>query len=65
MSGWVVGPILPALFLGKWLDSRFGMSPYLLVTSISIAFGVSCFGIVREAQKYITQEEKSELHFHE
>ncbi len=58
MSGWIIGPILPALFLGKWLDSKFGMTPYILVCLISFAFLISCFGILREAKKYITTDKK-------
>ena len=61
MSGWIVGPVLPALFLGKWLDSKFGMTPYLLVLSMSIGFFVSCLGILREAKSYNKKVNKSEI----
>jgi F0F1-type ATP synthase assembly protein I len=41
LSGWIVFPVIIALFVGKWLDSKFNTSPWLLFLSIIIAFVVS------------------------
>ena len=43
MSGWIAGPILVALFLGRWLN---------FYAVISVAFIISILGIVREAKKW-------------
>jgi len=53
MSGWVAGPIIVGLFLGKWLDSKMGTTPIIFVVTISLSFFCSTFGIVREAKKYM------------
>ncbi len=60
MSGWIAGPILIALFLGKWLDTRFGTAPILFALSMGAAFIASSLGIVRESKRYLkTIEEKN------
>lgn len=53
MSVWIAGPIIPALITGKWLDSKFNLSPYMTGFCVAVAFLISCYGIVREAGKYI------------
>ena len=59
MSGWVAGPVVFALFLGKWLDRVYGTEPYLFIAVIGFGFFVSVFGILRETKRYIrTVEEK-------
>ncbi len=63
MSGWVVGPILAGVFLGKWLDARFHSAPYALFSTIALAFLVSCMGIMKEAFRYLrTLDKKPEHH---
>jgi len=63
LSGWVVIPILLGVFLGSWLDERYGTSPWLFVTSVAIAFVVTNVGIVKRATKAMkditSQEENS------
>ena len=54
MSGWIGGPIVVALFLGKWLDTKFGTAPFLFLGTIAVAFLVSSLGIAREARRYMT-----------
>ncbi len=58
MSGWIIGPILLALFLGKWLDARLHTAPILFAVTMGLGFLVSSFGIVRESQKYLRTIEK-------
>jgi F0F1-type ATP synthase assembly protein I len=53
MSGWVVGPVLAGIFLGKWIDARFHSAPYALFSSIALAFLASCLGIMKEAFRYL------------
>lgn len=57
MSGWVAGPVLVGLFLGKWLDKMFGTAPILFAVTIGVSFLASSFGIVREAKKHLKQIE--------
>ena len=51
MSGWIGGPIIKAVFLGKWLDQRYSTEPKLFLLCVGIAFFVSTFGIVRDAME--------------
>ena len=59
MSGWVAGPVVLSLFLGKWLDRVYGTEPYLFIALIGLGFFLSVFGILKETKRYIrTVEEK-------
>lgn len=49
MSGWIGGPIVMALFLGKWLDEKYKTEPWLFLLSIGVAFIISTIGIVKDA----------------
>jgi F0F1-type ATP synthase assembly protein I len=63
MSGWIAGPIVIALFLGKWLDRRFGTEPYFFVGVTAIAFIVSVYGLAREGASYKRSvESKNQTH---
>jgi F0F1-type ATP synthase assembly protein I len=46
MVGWIVGPLLLALFLGKWLDNKYQSGPRFLLILVGIAFISSNVGIV-------------------
>lgn len=62
LSGWIGGPIIVALFVGKWLDERYKTEPWLFLLSIGIAFIASSIGIVKEgkaAMDVIVEEEES------
>jgi F0F1-type ATP synthase assembly protein I len=52
MSGWVVGPVIVALFFGKWLDKKFDTAPYLFIGVTGLAFIVSMYGLFREGVNY-------------
>ena len=59
LSGWIGGPIIFAIFLGKWLDNKYGTEPKLFLLCVGVAFIVSTYGIVRdsmEAMKKITDD---------
>lgn len=49
MSGWIGGPVIMAIFLGKWLDQRYSSEPKLFLLCVGVAFLVSTLGIVRDA----------------
>ena len=58
VSAWIVGPIVIALFLGKWLDKKFNSEPWLFLAVVGLAFFISCFGIVRITMAYIKKIEE-------
>lgn len=58
LSGWLVGPLVLALFVGSWLDSKYQTKPWLFLLSVGIAFAITCIGIVRETMQYIKDIER-------
>ena len=61
LSGWIGGPILIAIFIGKWLDKKYHSEPWLFLLSVGVAFIFSTYGIVRDSlreMKRIDKEEK-------
>ena len=58
MSGWLVGPIILAVWLGGFLDQRFQTKPWLFLISIGIAFCITSFGLVLETKKYFKEINK-------
>jgi len=50
LSGWIAGPIIAALFVGKWLDNKYNSKPWIFLASVGIAFIISSVGIVKEAK---------------
>ena len=64
MSSWIIGPILMAVFFGKWLDQRFDTSPWLFLITVFCAFVITNIGIVKQSRKSIdeiTKNDKSNL----
>jgi F0F1-type ATP synthase assembly protein I len=52
MSGWVATPVIIALFLGRWLDTRHGTGNFWFIAIVGAGFFISVYGIYREAKKY-------------
>lgn len=57
LSAWIAAPVIIGLFVGKWLDSKFGTEPWLFLAATGSAFLVSMFGIVKNT---ITEFKKIE-----
>lgn len=55
LSGWIAGPIVIALFVGKWLDKKYNSEPWLFLLCVGLAFILSSVGIVREAKVMINK----------
>ncbi|MCC6323530.1 AtpZ/AtpI family protein [Candidatus Nomurabacteria bacterium] len=58
MSFCIAGPIVIALFVGKYFDKRFNSEPKIFILSTVIAFLISVISIVRISKKYIEKLEK-------
>ena len=58
VTGWIAGPIVLALFLGKWLDRRYDSEPWLFIASMTVAFIITSAGIARVSIGYIKKIEK-------
>jgi F0F1-type ATP synthase assembly protein I len=49
----VVVPIVLALFIGKWLDTRYGTSPWIFLGLTAVSFVISLVTIYRSLTKYM------------
>jgi len=60
LSGWIAGPVIAAVFIGKWLDKKYNSEPWLFLVTVGIAFFFSMFGIIRDSMKEIKRIEREE-----
>lgn len=60
LSGWIAIPVILALFLGKWLDVKFGTEPTFTFICIGIAFIATIIGIARKGIKMMKEAEAAE-----
>lgn len=58
LSGWIAGPVILAIFLGKWLDEKYKTDPWFFLSLTGVAFLVSSFGIVRDSLREMKKIEK-------
>jgi len=61
LSGWIAGPIIIALFVGRYLDQKYHTEPWLFLLSVGLAFVISMFGIVHDTLKELKRIEKEDL----
>jgi len=55
LSGWIAGPVILAVFIGKFLDNIFHSSPWLSLLAIGITF---IFSMVKIVQLGLNEMEK-------
>ena len=58
LSGWIALPVLLGVFIGKWLDRKYGTEPWLFLATVGAAFLISMAGLVIEAGKEFRKIEK-------
>lgn len=51
-SGTIALPAVLGALLGKWLDARYGTSPWLLITSLVAALCLTALMITKKVKKY-------------
>ncbi len=61
LSGWIAIPVIAAMFLGSWLDGKFGTEPILILICIGAAFIVTVVGLAKRGRKMMREvdEDKS------
>ena len=60
MSTWIVIPVIISAFIGKWIDSKFGTDPWVLLVCVGVSFLVSMIGITNIASRELKKIESSE-----
>lgn len=58
ISGWIAFPVIIGLFLGRYLDRRFGTEPWLFLATIGACFIISIYGLVINSLKEFKKIEK-------
>ena len=58
ISAWIAFPVIIGLYLGKWLDNKFGTDPWLFLITIAFCFLVSVYGLVVSARQEFKKVEK-------
>ncbi|NTW27084.1 MAG: AtpZ/AtpI family protein [Candidatus Moranbacteria bacterium] len=58
LSGWIGGPIIVAVFLGKYLDRRYHSEPWLFLATVGIAFVISMIALIAIGFKEFKKIEK-------
>ncbi len=59
-TGWIAIPVLGALFLGRWLDTKYNTGALFFFFLIVFAFIISSAGIGITGVKYMKMIEKDE-----
>ncbi|MFA5773292.1 MAG: AtpZ/AtpI family protein [Candidatus Paceibacterota bacterium] len=58
ISGWIAGPIIIALIVGKYLDKKYNSDPWFFIGLTVIAFVISIAGIMKILMKYLKEIER-------
>ena len=58
LSVWIAGPIIIALYLGKWLDEKYQTGPWLFLSCIGLAFIISICGLIKNTIEEFKKLEK-------
>jgi len=60
LSSWLIGPLIIALFLGRFLDEKYQTKPWFFLLVTAIAFIITCIGIVLKAKEFIREIENNQ-----
>lgn len=59
LSGWLLIPLIIGTTLGKWLDRKYDTAPWLFLSTISVAFVVCMFGLIKNTMEEFKKIEKA------
>ncbi len=60
LSGWIGGPIILAVFLGKFLDRKYNTEPWLFLVTVGISFVISMVMLIKIGFEEFKKIEKQE-----
>lgn len=58
-TGWIVIPLISALYLGQYLDEKQGSGNFYFLSLTALAFIISCVGISILGIRYMKRAEKN------
>lgn len=50
LAAWIGLPVIAGLWLGNWLDQKYGTKPWLSLAGAALAFVASMFGLIKESR---------------
>ena len=59
ISSWIVGPLIFALYLGQYFDSKYNTEPKILIIACIIAFILTIVAITKISKNYIKSLKES------
>lgn len=60
LSGWIGGPVIVGVFVGKYLDRKYGTAPWLFLGCVGFSFVISMVALIYIGFKEIKKIEKEE-----
>jgi len=58
LNVWIVGPLIIAIFVGKYLDNKYNTEPWLFLFSVGLAFIFSIWRIIQDSLKEIKKNKE-------
>ncbi len=59
LSVWIAGPVIIAVFVGKWLDQKYNSAPWLFLGCVGAAFFISMIGLIKNTIQEYKKIEKN------
>ncbi len=59
VSSWIIGPIFFAVFLGRFLDKRYDIEPWIFLSIVGFAIVIAFFGIFRETKREMKKNNRN------
>lgn len=57
VTGWIAMPVIIALYLGRFLDEKYGTDPWFFLSLTGLSFIITTYGIVKMATRFIHEAE--------
>lgn len=58
VTSWIVGPIIIALYIGRFFDNKYNTEPWFFLGFTGLAFFISAYGIIKIATRFIKEAEQ-------
>ncbi|KKQ80340.1 MAG: hypothetical protein UT02_C0011G0013 [Parcubacteria group bacterium GW2011_GWC2_38_7] len=58
VSGWIVFPLLIGIYLGRWLQDKWGHEPWIYISCVAVAFVITNVGLIFIILKAAKQMQK-------
>lgn len=60
LNAWIAGPLIIAIFIGKFLDNKYNTEPWLFLLAVGLSFGLSVWRIISSSVKEMKKNKEEE-----